>query len=138
MKRHVIALAGLLVAGPVFGHDIYSQVYEKNGLPGQSRLCCGGDEKRGDCEGLDSDRIHETPDGVYFLSRRYGAQVFVPKHRIHWDGPRTNGTMQLADPLNRPAHWCGRPRMDTDGAPNDDNPDPRFITFCAFMLPGGV
>ena len=104
-----------------------------------NRLCCGGDPVTGDCEWLTSEQVVESGQGLIILSKRYGAKVFVPLGRVQWDIPRrTDG--QAADPSNTfQGAWCGKPRSTAPGWPVDEaNPDPNFITFCAFFSPGGV
>lgn len=135
-----IAATLCLLYSPARAHDHYGGVYEYNKPPGQGRLCCGGDEKTGDCEGLMSDQIHESADGVTILSKRYQAKVFIPMARIQWDYPRTQDGMPAFPHDVYAGHWCGKPRSDwpAGGKPTPENPDPNFFTFCAFMLPGGV
>lgn len=131
------ALAAILFGGLLAGyaaclwssteaypHDVYKGVYGRKG-----NLCCGGDPQAGDCEALNWDQIH-TDRGVTIIdSKRYGHPVLVPEDRIVWGGipgevPGTAG------------HWCGIPRV--AGATSPDQPDPSFLTFCAFIAPGGV
>lgn len=135
----VLAMCAFL-ASAALAHDIYSNVYEYNAPKDQGRkLCCGGGEK-GDCEGLGYEDMAETPDGIVIISKRYKARVFIPRHRIQWDVPRDGYSGEAADPKStHPIHWCGKPRSAAPGWGVDrDNPDPDFITFCAFIAPGGV
>lgn len=137
------AAAACLIASAALAHDDWFRVYEHNN-PQSGRLCCGGSEDmndpNADCEHLTSDQVHETKDGVIFLSRRYNAQVFVPHSKIEWDYPRDGYSKQVT-PMS-PAYsagWCGKPRSRGGwGDPTPENPDPNFYTLCAFMLPGGT
>lgn len=73
----------------------------------------------GDCEGSYEFRVNARGD-VTFYSERYKASVTVPGERVI--------PTQLADPLNRPLHWCGRPDATEPGG---------FRTICLFLSPGG-
>lgn len=131
--------AALMTAA--FAHDVYMNVYEHNAPKDQPRkLCCGGNPETGDCEGLTYDDMQEVQGGVFIVSKRYKAKVFIPSHRIHWDIPRDGYSGEAADKNNNfPVHWCGKPRTSAPGwAVDADNPDPSFVTFCAFIAPGGV
>lgn len=150
MHRWIFALA--LCGGFFYGlahplaHDGYMHVYEHNAKPGDGKqLCCGGDPETGDCEALTWEQVETLPDGVRFTSKRYGGVVFVPSHRVEWTIPLNamNGNPAFPnDPFA--AHWCGKPRAAMaggygSGAPtSDDQVDPVFWTFCAFVKAGGV
>lgn len=120
----VLAMCAFL-ASAAMAHDIYKGVTGTHG-----NLCCGGDPKTGDCEALTFDQIHEK-NGVFVIdSKRYGKPVLLPHDRIIWGGvpgevPGTAG------------HWCGVPRVQP-AVTDDKQPDPDFITLCAFIAPGGV
>lgn len=122
----LVLMACLFIATGALAHDIYNGVYGRGG-----NLCCGGDPVTGDCEALASDQVHERNGSVVIDSKRYGHPVLVPQNRIVWGGlpgevPGTAG------------HWCGKPRAETDSEVDDNQPDPSFRTFCAFIAPGGV
>lgn len=138
----VIAAMLCLLSSPAKAHDHYGNVYEYNGKPATHRLCCGGDEKTGDCEALLPDQIYQMQGGVVILSKRYQARVFVPNSRIAWDYPRDYNTGEPAFPHDSYAgHWCGKPRKGVSSLevpPTPDQPDPDMWTYCAFVLPGGV
>lgn len=124
-----------------YPHDIYSNVYEFNApKDGPRKLCCGGDPVNGDCEGLTYEDMQEVEGGIRIVSKRYKAVIFVPRHRIQWDIPRDGYSGEAADKTNSfPLHWCGKPRTAAPGWPvGPDNPDPNYVTFCAFLAPGGV
>lgn len=136
----LVLMACLFLATAALAHDIYTNVYEGNApkTDSQRRLCCGGDKDRGDCEGMTYDQMQEVPGGVRLVSKRYGAVVFVPNNRITWDVPRDGFSGEAADKHNtHPIHWCGKPRP-SGWAPDERNPDPSWVTFCAFIAPGGV
>lgn len=113
----LLAAIGLwsLMTGRAFAHDIYQGVRSPAG-----QLCCGGDPVTGDCEGAWDFKV--GPDGaVTFFSERYKATIVVPGEQVI--------PTQLADPLNRPLHWCGRP---------DPSERSGFRTICMFLSPGGA
>jgi hypothetical protein len=112
----------------VHAHDIYSTL--RDGPTGTGQLCCGGDEKTGDCEAV---RYEINVDGsAIFTSRRYGgASVLIAHDKITW--------LPVPGGEANEAHWCGVPRTKVFLAPvNNENPDPTFWTYCAFIAPGGV
>lgn len=126
VARLVLVMMLCALAWPARGHDNY-QNFWSGGSPGVGRWCCTGDEKTGDCEPALEHRVNR--DGsVAFLIKRYGLKwVTVPKRRILWmDVPGRP----------EPAHWCGKPRaMLGNPAPDDDDPNPEFVTFCAAVRP---
>jgi hypothetical protein len=107
-------------------HDVYTTLRAPSGA-----LCCTGDREFGDCEAVEYSLL---PDGgVLVKSKRYGATIHVGSGRITW--LPVPGSAQ-------PAHWCGRPRYREPRWGNsvqlsDDNPDDDFLTYCAFIDPGG-
>lgn len=122
----VIGIAAALFRfslGPVEGHDIYMHLHEK--MDPAKMLCCGGDEKTGDCEAV---TYQILPDGdAIFTSKRYSAQVRVAKDKIGWFSVPGGEWSE--------AHWCGKP-----GNPKLDplQIDPGYVTYCAFIAAGGV
>lgn len=122
MKTLILAAFGGLT---VLVHDPYGGLRDPVG-----RICCSGDKKQGDCEAV---TFRLTPEGdAVISSRRYGADVLVARDRIVWSP--VPGSAE-------PAHWCGVPRARaTRGgqrSPVDpDNPDPGYLTLCAFIDPG--
>lgn len=107
-------------------HDIYLPLREKGEPTGM--LCCGGDEKTGDCEAIGSNyEILENGDAI-MVSKRYGRAVRVAKSKIGW--------MSVPGGEYSEAHWCGRVGAVT--SPTPDQIDPGMITYCAFIAPGGV
>ena len=65
-------------------------------------------------------------------SRRYGAEVLVARDRIVWSPVPGSAA---------PAHWCGIPRArgvrGRQASPVEPgNPDPSYLTICAFIDPG--
>jgi hypothetical protein len=145
MLKFVLAAALAATASLAHAHDDWMGVYERNDAA-TGRLCCGGsddmNDPSSDCEHLTDSQLQYTADGVWILSRRYHAKVFVPNVKIHWDYPR-NATTKEVTPMSPayPAGWCGKPRGTTWNSPSHfgpDNPDPNFYTFCAFVLPGGT
>lgn len=114
--------AALSSAAPGVGaHDIYGELRDSAG-----RLCCGGDPVTGDCEPV---AYVLRPDGdAEMHSSRHGAWIRVASSRITWIA---------LDGSTAEAHWCGRPRRRAIRAPtiSADDPDPDFVTFCAFIAP---
>jgi len=123
----VVAL-GLLVGG-AWAHDIYNGVRDHRGI-----LCCGGDPVTGDCEKLEAEQIVMSRDGsARMFSKRYGAWITVGRDLI----------LPTAIPGDGGAagHFCGMPRQKVGRMTeplSDDQPDPKFVTYCAFVAPGGV
>jgi hypothetical protein len=121
-----LVLAGCLpvvLAAGALAHDIYSDLLDAAGRP-----CCGGDPVMGDCEAV---RYRLRPDGdAEMFSARYGAWVHVARGRIAWTALPGSGAE---------AHWCGRPRTRAIREPTvtPRDPDPDFVTFCAFIAPRG-
>jgi hypothetical protein len=122
----VLALDG---AGMACAHDIYKDLRSPQGA-----LCCGGDPRTGDCEPVAYTLL---PSGdVEMFSRRYNARIHVARRRITW----------AAIPGSHvEAHWCGQRRISYFGTRPEPPPmiyppeegDPDFVTFCAFIDPGG-
>jgi hypothetical protein len=119
-SRAFAVLSGFLSVMPV--HDIYTDLKSPNGSP-----CCA----QNDCEWVDY-RVHPNGD-VDIESRRFGAVVRVHRDMILWS--HIEGSTHTA-------HWCGGRRSELLGTlvPQivADNPDPAFVTFCAFIDPGGT
>lgn len=128
IKALLIALGVAVSAtGGVAAHEMYSKFYE-GGAPGLGRWCCSGDEegKTGDCAPATYE-IRRNGDAV-MESRRYpGKKIIVAKHRILW--------MSIPGGEKYEAHYCGIPRYAGSPPPNDDDPDPEFITYCAAIVP---
>jgi len=121
----LVIMACLFLATGALAHDVYKGIYGVKG-----NLCCGGDPQTGDCEALAFDQIHENGGVIVVDSKRYGHPVLVPQDRIVWGGipgevPGTAG------------HWCGIPRAQP-ATTTPEQPDPNYLTFCAFIAPGGV
>lgn len=119
--------AALSTAGmPARAHDVYTGLYDRVG-----QICCGGDPHFGDCEPLREDQVAVHPDGsVTMQSRRYGTSITVGAPKVTWLPVRGS---------DAPAHWCGVPRTRIELGPVDDeNPDPGYWTYCAFVTPGGM
>lgn len=111
-------------------HDIYGGVRDSKGT-----LCCGGDPMTGDCEGLTDEQIKVLPDqSAVMISKRYGKAIRVAPGMIEWN-------TIAADKGVHQGHFCGVPRVKLGRqheAPTAEQPDPEFITYCAFISPGGV
>lgn len=126
----IVAAALGPLSGSLAAHDIYTELRSQTGLP-----CCGGDPRTGDCEPV---TYRMLPNGNALVrSKRYGATIQVARARITW----------ASVPGSRDeAHWCGAPRVSYFGNgirqpplqyPPDDT-DPRFVTICAYIDPGGT
>jgi hypothetical protein len=131
LRRIIAIIATLAVASctaqPVFAHDVYKDVRSKGG-----QLCCGGDPKTGDCEGVEQYEILPSGDARIY-SNRYGAWILIGKDKITWLPILEEGEVK------HPAHYCGVPRTKVFLAPfTDDNPDKAYWTYCAFIADGGV
>lgn len=111
---------------PAPAHDVYTQLRSTSG-----QLCCGGDPNTGDCEAIGT-RYTIGPGGdAVFVSSRYHARVQIGRDKITW--------LPVPGGEDSEAHWCGVPRTKVSLAPvTDENPDPAFWTYCAFIAPGGV
>ena len=114
----------VLMVNQASAHDVYRELRSPTG-----QLCCGGDPVTGDCEAVN---YQVNPDGsATFQSRRYGASVLIGASKITW--------LPVPGGEAFEAHWCGVPRTKVQLAPfTDENPDPTFWTYCAFIAPGGV
>ena len=113
---------GLLVAASLIqpAHDVYSTLRSPHNIP-----CCSSQ----DCEPVD---YYVHPSGeIFMVSRKYGAVIRVPLEYVIWS--HVEGSPEQA-------HWCGTRRTYVLGtlvpflAPGED---PRFVTYCAFIDPGG-
>lgn len=124
-----VASAFFMVAAsavPVTAHDVYTQLRSTSG-----QLCCGGDPVTGDCEAIGSRYTIEPGGDAVFVSSRYQARVKIGRDKITW--------LPVPGGEDSEAHWCGVPRTKVNLAPvTDENPDPSFWTYCAFIAPGGV
>lgn len=128
MRFGIVVLTSVLLSQSAYAHDIYNRLYEK-GEP-NGHLCCGGDPRTGDCEGIADYEVLPNGDAI-FQSRRYGKSVHIGKDKIGW--------MAIAGGEAYEAHWCGVPRTKVYLAPiQPDNPDQEYWTYCAFIAPGGV
>jgi hypothetical protein len=124
------ALSNMIL--PAYPHDIYSSL-RSNEAEHTGMLCCGGDEKTGDCEAIHQYEVKPNGDAV-FITKRYTKDghpqaVLIAKDKIQW--------LMIAGGSHAEAHWCGRP---SGGIPStaSDQIDPDFVTYCAFIAPGGV
>lgn len=119
-----------LLSSTAYPHDIYSGLTQ-NPYPMVS--CCSGN----DCEGVEWSGVTIHIDGSATLySKRNGNSVLVAAGRIKWDAL----PMDLEGRVY-PAHWCGVKRSKIEAgetAPTDDQPDPNYWTYCAFIAPGGA
>jgi hypothetical protein len=104
----------------VHAHDIYTSLRSPAG-----QLCCG--EK--DCERIYGN-YRQSNGMYYFYSGWYKVEIAVPEHRVIFAA--------VPGGEDSEAHWCGIPREHTQTKLYEDNPDPKFITYCAFIMPGGV
>lgn len=137
MTAKAFAVIGIAAAcfrlslGLALGHDIYSGLHE-NEYEHTGMLCCGGDEKTGDCEAIHQYEV--LPDGsAVFFTKRYSQDgaarpVRIAKEKIQW--------MMIAGGSHAEAHWCGRPS--SSAIQITGQIDPNFMTYCAFIAPGGV
>jgi hypothetical protein len=122
----VIVSSLALWAPAARAHDVYHQLKGRGG-----QLCCSGSKEEGDCESVAAYRL--TPEGdVVVSSRRYGTDVLVARDRIVWSPVPGSAA---------PAHWCGVPRArgvrGHQPSPVDPaDPDPSYLTICAFIDPG--
>jgi hypothetical protein len=124
MRKLLALTLTMFLSEPLAAHDIYMTLHEKMDI--SKMLCCGGDEKTGDCEAV-TYQILPNGDAI-FTSRRYGKPVLVAKDKIGWFGVPGGEYSE--------AHWCGRPGQFTHTDPTQI--DPEFTTYCAFIAPGGV
>lgn len=122
-------LLGFVVTDKAMAHDIYRGVTDPRG-----QLCCGGDPVTGDCESLEAEQIQFRRDGtVRMFSKRYNAWITVSRDIV----------IPTAIPGDKGAagHYCGVPREKSlrgQEALSAEQPDPKFVTYCAFTAPGGV
>lgn len=106
----IMLLCFLLLGAPAAqSHEAYTGLRNAEG-----RLCCGDK----DCEPVENFVINADAS-VTFFSQRWRAYIRVQGSRITW----------LAIP-GAPAHWCGDRNQVW-------NPETDFVTFCAFVDPGG-
>jgi hypothetical protein len=149
MKRS-FAILGLAAAFmrlgvvPAHPHDQYTGL-QRNGTYGEQSPCCGNT----DCEALEIDDAIPQPDGsALIFSHRHNVQILVAANRI-----TPVALPKSPDGKFHPVHWCGTKRTPNyipygyaerpDGIgdvakPDAEQPDPAFITYCAFLAPGGV
>lgn len=129
MKRaFAVALLALALTAPARAHDIYLNLHRN--YDGTGMLCCGGDEKTGDCEGI-SDFTVNADGSARMFSRRYNMSFTVAPHMITW--------MAVPGGDNFQAHFCGKPRaLISPDYTNLDQIDAGMWIYCAFITPGGV
>lgn len=120
----------MILAAKAHAHDIYTDLHYGGAATG--RLCCGGN----DCEPV-AYRILPTGDAIFSPRKNVQGEVLVPKDKITW--------MAVPGGESSEAHWCGRKRLSgsawgsvNDGKPDNEQPDPTFWTYCAFIAPGRV
>ncbi|WP_460452536.1 hypothetical protein [Alsobacter sp. SYSU BS001988] len=108
--------AAITAAALILAHDVYGD------------LRCTADPVTGDCEWVDFRLL--TNGDVEIVSHRHLAWIHVARNALVW----------LPIPgCDHPAHWCGVRRKPVyAGPPTADYPDPRFLTFCAFIDLGGT
>jgi hypothetical protein len=123
---------GALFAAPASAHGIFKDLLSEAG----TSCCSGADDETGDCERLTADQVIFKQTTVIIRSKRYKASVVVPMHRTQWKVP------EHLEP-GYVGVWCGQPRVpDKPGLPlaglTQRQPDPRTVTYCLFLEPGGV
>jgi hypothetical protein len=122
------AMVVVLFSEKAAAHDIYNGVRDHRNV-----LCCGGDPVTGDCEALEAEQIvYRAGQNPRMYSKRYKAWITVSQGIV----------LPTSIPGDKGAagHYCGVRRS---GAlltmpVTEDQPDPLFHTYCAFLAPGGV
>ncbi len=118
LRKLLSGLIWTVVVQPeaLVAHDLYTNLRDPAG-----RNCCTDE----DCRPANYTLV---PGGAVFHPTGH-EDVFVPTHRIVF-------AIVPGDPVPQ-AHWCGRPKtQDNFVPPRPDDPDPRYMTFCAFIPPG--
>ncbi|MEJ1934119.1 hypothetical protein WDZ92_28310 [Nostoc sp. NIES-2111] len=114
----VLGLVGVLT---VPAHDVYTTLRSRTGI-----LCCTGR----DCEAVNY-RLQPNGDVLVF-SARNNAVIRVPQNMIVWS-PIPGSPHE--------AHWCGaktRPMLGDIYPPVLlGEADPSYVTYCAYIDPGG-
>ena len=129
--RSLLAAAVFLWSASAHSHDYYRDFYS-GGAPGLGRWCCSGNLEgtMGDCS--PALEWKDNADGSMFVrpAQYPDKWILVAAHRILPVGPQ--------DPEAKafPVHWCGKPRS-AASLPDNDDPDPAFVTICASRYPGG-
>src|SRR5690349_12129116 len=113
-----LLFAGLLMHP---AHDVYTSLRSRTGI-----VCCSGQ----DCEPV-TYRLLPSGD-VHVFSNRFKAVILVPQSMIIWS-PVPGSPDE--------AHWRGKlltPMLgDVYPQVTPGEPDPRYVTYCAFIDPGG-
>jgi hypothetical protein len=113
---------GIVGALTVPAHDVYTTLRSRTG-----QLCCTDR----DCEAV---TYRLLPDGdVFVFSSKQNAIIRVPKNMIVWS-PIPGSPYE--------AHWCGAkmgPVMGDVYPPvGPGEADPSYVTYCAYIDPGGA
>lgn len=117
----------MFIAAQAKAHDIYNGVRDHRNV-----LCCGGDPVTGDCEALEAEQIvMRVGQNPRMYSKRYKAWITVSQDIV----------LPTAIPGDKDAagHYCGVRRTGAllTAPVTQEQPDPLFHTYCAFVAPGG-
>lgn len=119
------AIAALI--GTAHAHDQYKDIRSKRGVP-----CCGGEGPNADCSPIiNPDHLQEGKYLTRFYSTIWNDWITVPnEHVVPLELPQDQERGIIG-------HICAKPRANFQWPfePTEEDPDPKYTVYCAFVKP---